>query len=248
MYKKLSFLSVILAVVVNSTFTAEAASLIHFDPTRPNSYPHALDTTYNDGESTIYTATSNDLVLTATLSGRDYMQDPLAGEEWGLIDNSTPGNDGRPGWIVRQGWESTTLGVPTNNHPDDPATKAAYLLITLDHQDDVVFDTVDVTIDQPVSTEFIQVWGSTNADGFADYVVGNVVRLPNEEFMTISFAGLNYDGTDPLQIRIYGVIGEDDGTFGVRIATGVTPVPEPSSTVLLLAMAGLWASRRKRSK
>lgn len=110
----------------------------------------------------------------------------------------------------------------------------------------MILGDVSVMIDQPISTEFVNTWGSTNADDFASFEIATVERLSNSETMTVTFTGLNYGDNDPLEIRIYGVLGEDDGVFGIRLdVTTIVPVPEPSSTLALLCSSILFLRRRR---
>ena len=217
--------------------------LVQFDPSQTTVTP---DPAYHDGESAIFNAVTNDPRVQVTLAGRDYLQDPLDGEIWGLLDNSKWWNEGTYGWLVRQGWESSVIGVPTNHHADGDVA-AAYLELIVTKSEDVVFDSITVSIEHPKDTEFINLWGSTSADGFASYVEGVVERTLNNEHAIVTFSGLQYSGSAPLELRIYGVLGEDDGTFGVKLA--LNTVPEPSAALLgLLALTGLSWRRRRRPR
>ena len=206
--------------------------LITFDPSQAQA---TLDPAFHDFESAVFNGQSTDSRVVATLAGRDYVQDPLAGEIWGLLDNSKPWNEGRPGWLVRQGWESNVLGVPVN-HQADGDVPAAYLLIKLTRPEDLMFDSVTVIIDRPINSEFLNNWGSSSADGNASFSVADVVRTSSSETLTLTLSNLNFTGGDPLEIKVYGVLGEDDGTFGIQAlvnAVPLIPVPEPGSLVLL---------------
>ena len=233
---KLPFLA-IAGVVALSKSTMAANILVQFDPLQTSV---TQDAHYNDGESAVFDAVADDPRVKVKLAGRDYLQDPLDGEEWGLLDNSLWWNEGKKGWLVRQGWESSVIGETVNHQPDGDV-KAAYLQLTMSKPEEVVFGTITVSFENPVNTEFVNLWGSTSADGFGTFSLGVVEHLLGNEKATVTFSNLNYIGTDPLEIRIYGVLGEDDGTFGVRL----TVIPEPTVPLLGISALVLMFPRRR---
>ncbi len=224
-----------------------AAVSLHFDPALS---PVAADPHFNDGESVVVTAVSSDPTYTATVCGRDYFEDPTAPDNWGLLDRSKWWNGGVSGWLVRHGWESTVMGVPLNTQ-FDPAP-ASYLEIRIEHPQDVVFDSVVVTIDHPQSAEFINVWSSNSADNFQGFSVAEMLRSPEAETATIRFSDLGYSQSDPLVLRVYGVVGEDDGTFGLDVSAEtfvLSSIPEPSSiTAVACGAVGLFFPRSRRRR
>ena len=112
----------IAGVVALSKSTMAANILVQFDPLQTSV---TQDAHYNDGESAVFDAVADDPRVKVKLAGRDYLQDPLDGEEWGLLDNSLWWNEGKKEWLVRQGWESSVIGETVNHQPDGDV-KAAY--------------------------------------------------------------------------------------------------------------------------
>ena len=70
--------------------------------------------------------------------------------------------------------------------------------------------------------------------------------------MSVTLSDFTYTGGDPLEIRIYGVIGNPEGGFTEVTLTGdatlLTAVPEPDGRLLLTTVGlGAAVAFRRRS-
>jgi hypothetical protein len=113
----------------------------------------------------------------------------------------------------------------------------------------VVYQSASLILEDTVGVTPTTVWAVASDENF------QVVRVAaatfssedghqlvwNWDALTISSAGL--------EIRVYGILGADEGYFGVGSVMTVyepTPLPEPSTTCLVGLVALGLANRRKR--
>jgi hypothetical protein len=232
--------------------------------TEPDTY-YNVQNPAGDGEwdkiSTIFhseVSTSDPgVTLTSSLYGRYYDSDPTRIGEWGLLNREVLTGDANPPWLVKHGLAPTVVGNPDyNNVIANKAvnTSASYVAVKVsadpvENPDGVLFDSASLTITGFYNTDtYVQVWAATNQGDYTQAVTPIVTFNPlfDTDVYTFNFQNLNFIGKD-LEIHIFGILGQDEGTFGIMSATGTfTTIPEPASASLLVGLAALFGARRRR--
>jgi hypothetical protein len=227
----------------------------------PDNYYKKDDGTW-DGISTIYhtqvVTTDGDFALNSAVFGRHYDSDPARAGEWGLLNRQTLTGFNDPPWLLKHGLAPEFVGSPlyysTINGEWTPV-EASYVEFDIsvgDGTDAVMFDQISLQLNQFYNLDAdTDVWASTNSGGFKNAIRPTVSADPLSATDVYTFdLGAISLVSDTLQVRVYGMLGQDQGTFGIAVISGVVtppPLPEPTSAMLLvgaLASAGL---RRKRS-
>ena len=224
-----------------------------------------LDNGQWDGISTIFHApvTTNDpaYTLSSSLSARYYDSDPTKVGETGLLDRAAlPIADPLlPQWILKHGLPPSAVGS-TNSatlvNGEVVTSKASYIsfIVGLDNVgsgEQVIFDGANLTVTGFTNIDsVVEIWAAVSSDNFGHAVRPNITQPPgfDTDVYSFDFAGLKYTSSQ-LEIRIYGVLGQDQGTFNTAIASGsftTVPIPEPGTTTLALAMVLGMLVRRKR--
>lgn len=220
-----------------------------------------------DGISTVFRTPVNTVgdtgySLISSLYGRHYDSDPTLPGETGLLDRAQLpiADSNAPQWILKHGLPpsevgSTNSATLVNGVP--VIAPASYIALRVDledtgHGEEVVFEGahLEVTGFTNIDSD-IQIWAASNSDGFSTYVQPVITQPPgtDTDVYTFEFSGLDFTSSS-LELRIYGVLGQDQGTFLTAIGSGSfhpPPLPEPS--VLGLASLGLATTflRRKRA-
>ena len=95
------------------------------------------------------------------------------------------------------------------------------------------------------------IWAATSRNGFTDAIVGNI-QFTDDKGYVLSWTWNSLELLDTgFEIRIYGFIGADEGTFGTGLLTGTylppPPVPEPSTSLMVgLVALGVVTFRKRR--
>ncbi len=224
-----------------------------------------LDNGQWDQISTIFrapvTTTDSLYSLKSSLYGRYYDADPTKPGETGLLDRETLTGFNDPAWLVKHGLPPSSVGSLKSGTLVNGSifeANASYLAFTIGmvstaNGEKVLFDGANLSITGFYNIDSdVQIWGATNSDGFGSAVIPTITQPvgTDTDVYTFDFSNVNFTGTE-LEIRVYGVLGQDQGTFTSALAAGkITPppnIPEPSGVILLgfAAVAGCFRRRRK---
>ncbi len=220
-----------------------------------------------DGISTIFhapvTTSNSEYTLTSSLYGRHYDSDPSQLGETGLLDRAAVAQSSElPAWLIKHGLPPSSVGsLQSNTKINNVAyiTNASYLAFSIgipksqaDAGDKVLFDGAQLSITgfNNIDSE-PQIWAATNGDNFGHAIIPRITQpVDNDtDVYTFDFSDLSFSSSQ-LEIRVYGVIGQDQGTFTSALASGrITPppnIPEPTSFLLVgLVFIGAYFPRRR---
>lgn len=231
----------------------------------------ALDPFYNvldangnringDGNSSVFEGVATEGKVTANMYGRYYDSDALDPGTTGLLNSDLPWNRKdpdvpEPGWLVRFGLPPDSVGelVHTYNPggADEKVVPASYISFNLHTPETVLFENATLEIRDIYGAGPNTIWAATSKDGFTDAIVGTI-NFTDDKGYVLSWAWNNLENLDSaLEIRVYGFIGADEGTFGTGLLTGTflppPPVPEPGTSLLLgLVALGMVTFRKRR--
>lgn len=210
------------------------------------------DTRYNDGESMVLQTSHNGVI--GRVSAANYSDDASSSDRWGLVDASKPWNRGKQGALIRMGIAPSAVGSTRHEFGAGPgslrSTDASYISIRIERPSTTLF--TDLRVDLLTSNVIAAstAWGGTSADGFTSVAQpGRPQTNSQGRLISWDFSNLNYTGTEPLEIRLYGLIGADIGTLkSLRVNIGATPIPEPCTMSLLVACAVMMVAKRTRHR
>ena len=216
-----------------------------------------------DGISTIFrsdvTTSDSNFELNSSLYGRHYDSDASQPGEWGLLNRANILNGAGNEWVIKHGLAPSVVGNP--NYEKVVAGNlivkpASYLAVTLAPNDTVgdpiLFQEATLTMSGFTGVDSdSQIWAATNRDGFLTYIIPTITYSPEQDtdVYTFDFGQVNLTGK-ALEVRVYGLLGQDQGTFGTSVLSGVVdplPVPE-SGTSLFALVAGMVGLARRRRK
>jgi hypothetical protein len=195
--------------------------------------------------------------VSATLSGRNYgilSDDSLSRPSfrWGLLGTYDDAGRLQSGWTVSFGFDPDDHGVTTHTAANGGIWDASYLSFNLQPSATQSLAAQSLTITAPT---FLLVddkaWAAVSTDGFKHFaaVRENFDSLTGNSTITIPLNGLKGNMGEPLEVRVYGILGEDEGTFQSASLNaqvfGVAPIPEPSAALLALGAVSLTLRRRR---
>jgi MYXO-CTERM domain-containing protein len=248
---------------------AAAFSTAYGDPnfpitTEPDNYYKQADGSW-DGISTIFHApvvsADSTATLKASIYGRHYDSDPVRPGEWGLLDRAKLTGLDSPPWLIKHGLAPEFKGSKDSySDVNGVYTRfdASYIsfeieLATNRENEQLLFDNVQLSIEGFYNTDGdVDIWAASNQDNFGNPVLPaySVNLNTGSDVITFDFGTVDLY-TKKLEVRIYGAIGLDQGTFGITTLTGdvvPVPLPEPGTAGLgLLVLGGLGARRRRAS-
>lgn len=193
----------------------------------------------------------------SSLSGWNYDSDPTRTGSTGLLDRAKlpVADENEPQWIVKHGLAPSEIGSKVSSTEVNGVTyigQASYLSFKFKRDDgeQAVFENINLALTGFVNIDVdANTWAGTNKDGFTAAIAPEISQPEGEDtdVYTFDFSGLDFT-TGELEIRIYGVLGQDQGTFKTNI--GIIPpppaVPEPS--LLLLTVGGLLGLAVRRNR
>lgn len=226
-----------------------------------------LDNGEWDGISTVFRTPVNlvgdtGYTLISSLYGRHYDSDPTRPGETGLLDRAELpiADPNEPQWILKHGLPPSVVGSTNsatlvNGVP--VIAPASYIALRVDLEDasngeKVVFDAASLQVTGFTNIDSdVQIWAASNSNGFATYIVPVITQPEGQDtdVYTFDFTGLNFT-SDSLEMRIYGVLGQDQGTFLTAIGSGSfhpAPLPEPSALGLVSLSLAIVMLRRRRA-
>ena len=251
--------------------TAQIVQAATFSVDFPRTAKPQLDPFYNeldaqgnrisgDGNSSVFDGVATHGNVTADMSGRYYDSDALDPGTTGLLNSDLPWNRkdpdvAEPGWLVRFGLAPDAVGCLVHTYhageADEKVVPASYLSFKLHTPETVIFENATMEIRDVYGVGPSTLWAATSRNGFTDAIVGNI-QFTDEKGYVLSWTWNNLEILDTdLEIRIYGFVGADEGTFGTGLLSGTylppPPVPEPGTSLMLgLVALGVLTFRKRR--
>jgi hypothetical protein len=196
------------------------------------------------GVSTQSTGTSSIAGIVPTLTGRGYGVQQAGTERWGVAAGPLAWDPGKAGWTVRNGFAPDAVGS-TLSTTGGLTVDASYLSITLSGATaGTVFSNVALTFTDVTFLRPSKAWVGTSADEFSTASNLRFNARGGVRQLSVVLPEFTYNGGDPLEIRIFGVIGSDEGAFNVLTVNGtaLVPVAVPETDArMLIVMVGLSA-------
>jgi hypothetical protein len=224
-------------------------------------YYNTLDAEGNyvsgDGNSSVFAGVATEGTLSAELSARHYDSDALDPGTTGMLDSNLPWNRkdpdvAEPGWLVRFGLEPDSVGSVFHTHDmggaNETVVPASYISFHIKSPEEVVFEDITIQIRDVYGVGPSTIWAATSQDNFTAPQTGNITFNSDDGF-ELNWVWENLSHlSEGIEVRIYGFIGADEGTFGAAAVGGSydpPPVPEPTASVLL-GLCGLMLAHRRR--
>jgi hypothetical protein len=244
MYHFFCFLSAVALLVPMNTGTAATLD-IRFSPDSGTQE----DALYV-GNSTISQGKSSIPGIVATLTGRGFGVEQAGKDRWGITAGPLDWASGKSGWAVESGFAPDKIGSTISTKGGN-SVPASYLSIVLSGvTTGTVFKDVAITFSDVSFLSTSKAWAGTSADGFASATTLKFTQLKGTRDLTVNLPSFTYDSGEPLEVRVFGVIGSDRGSFNSVSLTGGTLalVPEPDIRMLLTAvgLAALVSFRHRR--
>ncbi len=192
--------------------------------------------------------------------GRYYDSDALDPGTTGLLNSDLPWNRKdpdvpEPGWLVRFGLNPDAVRslVHTYNPGgiDEAVVPASNISFQLHTEETVLSENATLEIRDVYGVGPKTIWAATSRNGFTDAIVGNIQSTDDKGYV-LSWTWNSLELLDTgFEMRIYGFIGADEGTFGTGLPTGTylppPPVPEPSTSLMVgLVALGVVTFRKRR--
>lgn len=212
------------------------------------SHTSAADAFYPGTGSSMTFATDKQTGVSFTVAGRQYGVDAAPGQaRWGLRtgQNLTP----HPGstFIVTNGFTPAAAGSKTTS----AGTAASYISITVGNaQPNTMFKNLSIDFNGLAFTRTTSAWAASSVGGFNQWVAATQTNEgASGRKLSVTLPDFTWAGGEPLEIRLYGLTGSDEGQFANIKITGemlAPQIPEPATPLLSLALAASWLSRRRR--
>lgn len=210
----------------------------------------AADSAYPGSGSTISTRTDNQTGITVAVAGRNYGVDPAANAaRWGVRAGALPWRENQRGIVVTNGLTPTAAGSKVT----EGGAAASYISIGLSNVPaNTLFQNLTVEFDGMAFIGAANAWAASSVGGFNNWSVASLQSNGRKLVASIPEFTWPGMGADPLELRIYGVTGVDEGALTtVRVSASVTSapqVPEPAAPLLAGLTLAVWAGRRRRQR
>ncbi len=210
------------------------------------------DGVYQDG-STRSVGTNAVPGLVATLTGRGYGLERTSSARWGIQAGPLAGNPGQSGWTIRNGFAPDRSGemLSTEKKVEVDASYLSFFFPGVSAG--TILQEVSLTFSGVRNLKLDKAWAGLSVDNFTTETGVKLNNAGGVPKISLTFPDFTYMGGGPLEIRVYGVMGEDTGSFDLLTITGQTietnPIPEPDSRFLVTAVAlgAVVSFRRRRS-
>jgi hypothetical protein len=216
-----------------------------------------------DQISTIFhapvTTSDGSFTLKSSIYGRNYDSDPAKPGTWGLLNRQTLTGQNDPPWLIKHGLAPEFTGSPEyfsfieGVWTPKPASYLSFEIeLDTNHANEaVLFEEVSMRIAGLYNTDGdTDIWATTNQNGFQSAINPVISAEPDvdSDIYTFDFGVVNLVGKK-LEVRIYGVLGQDQGYFGSAILGGtISPVPLPEPSMAALGLFGLLSCTLKRRR
>jgi hypothetical protein len=202
--------------------------------------------------STLSVGTSSLAGVVPTLTGRGYGVEQTGNFRWGITAGPLAWNPAKTGWTVRNGFAPDALGSTTSTSTGT-AVQASYLSLVLNGlPTGTVFSGANLAFNEVTFIQPSRAWAGTSADGFQQASPLTFSLINGSRSWSVALGDFTNNAAVPLEIRIYGVIGSDEGAFKVVHFTAdalqpLVRVPEPDVRTICLGvgLAALIALRRR---
>lgn len=238
---------VLLASLLLIAPTYSAVLNLQFSP----AYGTAPDPIY-PATSTMSAGTSGVPGLMTTLAGRGYGVDQAGTARWGIVAGGISWLAEAQGWTVRNGFAPDAIGS-TISTSTGVEVAASYLSVMLQGLDaGTVLNDVSLTFSDVTYLKPDQAWAGTSMDSFSHAIALTYSKVGTSRQLSVTLPELTQAGTDPLEIRLYGIIGGDEGAFRMLTVngqvSGPSPIPEPDVRMLVTALVlGATVAFRRRT-
>lgn len=216
-----------------------------------------------DRISTIFhapvTTSEGSVTLKSSVYGRNYDSDPAKPGTWGLLNRQTLTGLNDPPWLIKHGLAPEFPGSPESYSFIDGVwtpKPASYLSFEIEvdtnvANEAVLFDAVSLRIAGLYNTDGdTDIWAATNQNNFRGFINPAISAEPgvDSDVYTFDFGAVDLLGKK-LEVRIYGVLGQDQGYFGTTTLSGsFSPVPLPEPSMVALGLFGLVGCALKRRR
>jgi len=202
-------------------------------------------------DSTVSTGTANYAGVVPTLTGRGYGVEQTSNVRSGIVAGPLAWQPAKSGWTIRNGFAPDAIGSTVSNSTGEEVA-ASYLSLSLSGlPTGTIFQGVTLSFNEVTYLRPTNAWAGTSADGFATATRVTYSNTGGSRSLGVTLPDFSLQGLGPLEIRIFGVIGSDEGAFNFLNVTAemVTPMvaPEPDLRYLLtvVAIGGVTAFRRR---
>lgn len=247
--KAIQFQKCIRALLVGMSFwTAAGTEAASLAITVTPAHRSEADNLYPGSGSTVTTAADGASGVTVSVGGRNYGVDPSgSGERWGIQAGALPWAPEQTGFIVTNGFGPAAPGSKTTG----PGHAASYLTIAVGNvQPNTLFQNVSIDFEGLVFVRVANAWAATSQGNFTDWNRAQQSSGPGGRKVSVTLPDFVWTGSDPLEVRLYGLTGMDEGAFSsvkfTATITAASPVPEPGVLLLLgIWLAATYTDRRR---
>ena len=178
---------------------------------------------YPGSESVKYqTAASG---VTAAFFGRNYGLVATASQptdRWGLMTGTVPVPQSASGWLVSFGFQPDAVGSTTHSSGAG-LTDASYLAIQLQPEPGTRVRATSLSLGLPRFLDLTDnAWVGVSADGFATAVPVDWSVTAGGTILEATLPDVYGALGQPVEVRLYGLLGADEGTFDFVRASAFT--------------------------
>lgn len=203
------------------------------------------------GTSMITGGTSSLPKIVSTLAGRNYGVEQSGSARWGIQAGGISWLTDTQGWTVRNGFAPDAIGstVSTSTGLEVAASYLSVMLHGLEAG--TVLNNVALTFSNVTYLKPDNAWAGTSADSFSQATALTYSKVGRSRQLSVTLPEVTLLSAEPLEIRLYGIIGGDEGAFNMLTVNGQltasSPIPEPDARMLVTAVVlGATVAFRRR--